>query len=172
MPFIVQTNYGDAAGANAYLTVAEFKAYHDDRGQAYGSVTDSAIEQAIVKATSYLDGRFSFVGTKSYGRPQSTAWPRTNAVDVDGDTVFGVPQEVKNACAEYALRALTAPLAPDPLRDSSGATVVSRSETLGPLSESYTFAAGGSFRMPKYPAGDNWLRKSGLLEAGGETVRG
>lgn len=174
MAFTVQDDNGGVANANAYLTVAEFKTYHDDRAQSYGAVSDPVIEGAIVRATTYLDSRFRFVGDKVQGRDQTTAWPRSSAYDRDNDLVTGIPREVKNATAEYALRALTATggLNPDPQRDATGAAVTMRKDVVGPIEETREYSAGTAFQMPKYPAADQWLRAVGLTRSGGEVRRG
>lgn len=173
MAFTVQNDTGSQAGANAYISVAEFKAYHDNRGNDYsGAADDTAIEYAIIKATDYIDQRFNFVGKKMLGRDQTTEWPRSNAWDKDRYYITDIPIELKDACAEYALRAISAVLNPDPTRDDSGQAVQSKSETVGPISESVTFTDGAVFRMPKYPAADQKLIKSGLVRRGGDLRRG
>ena len=172
MALVVQNDTGSQAGANAYISVDEFKAYHDDRGNDYSiAADDTAIEYAIIKATDYLDQRFNFVGKKRLGREQTTEWPRSNAWDKDRYYITDLPVEVKDACAEYALRAISAVLNPDPDRDATGQLVQSKSETVGPISESVAFVAGSVFTMPKYPSADQKLIKSGLIEFGGEIRR-
>lgn len=175
MALVLQDGTGTVVGANAYLSVAAFKEYHDLRGNSYAAAADdTAIEQAIIRATDYLDQRFNFVGRALAAREQTTAWPRLAAYDRDRNLVVGLPAEVLEATAEYALRALTAALNPDPERDASGAAILSKSEQVGPISESVTYAAGGStsFVMPKYPAADQRLLRSGLVRTGGTVLRG
>jgi hypothetical protein len=172
MSLTAQDSTGRVSGANAYITVAEFKAYHAARSQSYGAATDPDIDAAIVRATDYLDTRFRFVGRKLTGRDQTTEWPRLGAWDRDRYIVNGIPEEVKEACAEYALRALTVTLAPDPTQAASGATVESYTTPVDVISESYTFAAGGAFVMPKYPAADQKLIRTGLVRQSGEVIRG
>lgn len=172
MALTVQDANGSVVGANAYITLAEFKSYHTDRGNAFASFTDAQIESAIIRATDYLDQRFNFVGKRLQGRNQSTEWPRYDAWDRDDYAINGVPGEVKEATAEYALRALSAVLNPDPERNATGAAVASKSETVGPISESVTFVGGSVFVMPKYPAADQRLIKAGLTRSGGNLLRG
>lgn len=171
MALIVQNDQGTVPGANAYISVQEFKDYHDARGNSYAGQTDQQIETGIVRATDYLDGRFRFVGKPLYGRDQTTAWPRSDAWDCSRRYVTGIPREVKDATAEYALRALAADLLPDPIRDPSGAPVLSKSETVGPISESVTYVGGSVFVMPKYPAADSKLVRACLVISGGNVVR-
>jgi hypothetical protein len=51
-------------GANAYMTVAQFKAYHDARGNSYAGSPEEAVRFAIVKATDYLDQKYRYKGVK------------------------------------------------------------------------------------------------------------
>ena len=172
MGLTVQDNNGSVAGANAYITVEEFKTYHTDRGNSLAGSTDPKIEAAIIRATDYLDQRFNFVGKKRLGRDQTTEWPRTDAWDRDRYYINDIPPEVKEACCEYALRALAAELNPDPERNASGVAVLSKSEAVGPISESVTFVGGAVFQMPKYPAADQKLVRAGLVRSGGTLLRG
>lgn len=172
MGLTVQDNNGSVAGANAYITVEEFKTYHTDRGNAFSSFTDEQIASAVIRATDYLDQRFNFVGKKRLGRDQTTEWPRTDARDRDRHYINDIPPEVKEACCEYALRALAAELNPDPERNASGVEVLSKSEVVGPFSESVTFVGGAVFQMPKYPAADQKLVRAGLVRSGGTLLRG
>lgn len=172
MAFNLQTDGGGVEGANAYVSVAEFKTYHDDRGQSYGTATDVAIQNAIVQATSYLDSRFRFVGEKLLGRGQTTQWPRSSAYDADRDLINGIPVEVKQACCEYALRALTTRLNPDPARDATGALITMKKEVVGPIEETIQYQDSPTFRLPRYPTADMILTRAGLVRAAGELRRG
>lgn len=175
MAFVVQNDQGTQAGANAYISAAFFTAYHTDQGtMPSGPPSDSAIEAAIVRATRYMDGRWKWVGEGRLQSEQTTAWPRVGAYDDSRNYVDGVPLEVKNACAEYALIELTQRLNPTPARDESGQSIFSKSETVGPVSQSITFQAGaaGKFRQPVYPAADGILRARGLITNVRRAVRG
>ncbi len=172
MTLVVQDDNGGVAGANGYIDVAEFKAYHDDRGNDYGTPTDPDIEIAITQATDYVDQRFRYVGQKRVGRDQTTQWPRSNAWDRDRYYVNDVPDEVKEATAEYALRTVNGEtLNPDPAEDESGATVQSKEETVGPITEKVSYVDGAQFSMPRYPAADQKLRVSGLIRSGNDVIR-
>lgn len=173
MTLIVQDDSGTVAGANGYVTVAEFKSYHDARGNAYGSATDSAIGIAIIKATDYLDTRFNFKGTRSHqGSSQPTQWPRLNVVNSDGFWVSGIPDEVKKACCEYALRALSASLMSDPVSiDDSGRSVKRISKKAGPVSKDVEYSDSTAYQLPTYPAADRILFTSGLLQSSNQLAR-
>lgn len=171
MAFLVQDDNGSVANANAYITVEFFKSYHQDRGNVIpGSPTDPDLERAIVRATDYLDQRFAFVGRR-LRNDQTTEWPRISAYDRDRYLVNGIPPQVKEATAQYALRALSAELNPDPARDSTGAKIQSKSQEVGPIAQSITYVSGAVFEMPTYPAADSLLRRSGLTVSGGLVLR-
>ena len=155
MAFVVQQDT-PVASANSYVAVADFKAYHADRGNTF-TAEDTAIEQALVKATDYLDTRFRFVGCRD-AKDQTTEWPRDHAYDDRGDNVEGVPQAVKDATCEYALRAISADLLSDPTRDATGRAIKSKSESVGPIKESVEYAYDGQvFQLPEYPSADRLL---------------
>lgn len=85
------------AGANTYVTLAEFKAWADDRGITYG--TDDAVTQSIYRAMDYLE-RLQFIGNKA-NENQPLQWPRTEAL-IDGyyADATEIPTPVKLALYE------------------------------------------------------------------------
>lgn len=166
MAFTVQDDTGGVVDANAYITVAFLKSYHLDRGQALTPNDDPSLQTAIVRATTYLDTRFQFIGQVP-DPDQSTQWPRIGAVDSNDRYRDGVPREIKNATAEYARIALSKTLNPVPTQDEYGASVKSRSERAGPVSSSVTYADGSVVKLPKYPPADQWLISSGLVDRSG-----
>lgn len=171
MAFTVQDDDGGVADANAYITVAFFQTYHEDAGNEVDGA-DEDIERAIVRATTYLDTRFKFRGRRLQNRDQTTEWPRSNCYDNDRNYVEGIPLEVKRATAEYALRAMTATLSPDPENTSTGQAILSKSEEVGPLKESVTYVRNSVFQMPKYPAADRMLTMAGLVDNSNSVRRG
>ena len=172
MTFAVQDDTGGVSGANAYVSVADFKTYHDDRGNDYsGAVDDAALEVAIIKATDYLDTRFRYMGKKRLGRDQLTEWPRTSAWDRDRYYLNDVPVEVKEATSEYALRAIAGSINPDPVLDDTGRIVQSKSEKVGPIEESKKYVEGGGFSLPAYPEADQKLKRAGFVLTSGQILR-
>jgi hypothetical protein len=164
--FTPQSDDGDVDGANAYITVAEFTAYHGDRANTVPIASSADKQAAIVRATDYLDGRFSFRGNKLTGPEQATQWPRYEAYDNADYAINGIPQAVKDATAEYALRALSATLNPDPDLSETGRRVQSFSNSVsGAVSESVTYANGGAVELPEYPAADLKLLRAGLIRS-------
>jgi hypothetical protein len=164
MAFTLQDNNGSVDDANAYIDATFFKTYHKDRGNSFSGGT-STIQDAIVTATDYLDFRFCWVGEQA-NTAQRTQWPRIGAEDRNNNLRSGIPNEVKEACAEYARIALSQTLNPTPDRDDTGRAVQSKSERVGPIEESVEYASGASFQLPKYPAADQKLTGSGLAIAG------
>lgn len=133
---IVETGSG-LAGADSYVSEAEFDAYVEARGLTPTAGAD--VEAALVRASAWIDWRFAarFSGIRLKGRLQGLAWPRQYGVDRDGYAVAAdaVPVEIKHATIEAALREMAAPgsLAPDVTADSS---LVKR-EKLGSIEVEY-----------------------------------
>lgn len=170
MAIVVQTDDGSAVGANSYISVDYFRAYHTDRGNSLGAYAPSGsngdIEKALVRATDFVDQRFRYKGYKCGGVTQPTEWPRYDCWDQDDFGVVGVPKAVKEATAEYALRTLLSqkPLNPDPTVSPTGAQVLSTTQSAeGVGSQSFTYAEGSSGTLPSYPAADTKLRRAGLV---------
>jgi hypothetical protein len=102
--------------ANSYLSVADWKVYADQQGWDYSTTpagvpyTDDQIGSAIIRGRAWLDAtyRSRWPGSRANGRDQSTAWPRKDAIDGDGEEIVDdeIPGEVKDASAEAAWREL------------------------------------------------------------------
>lgn len=100
MAFEVQDSDTPTSTANAYVAVAAFKLYADDRGYDYSAKSDTQIEQAIVRATGAMDARWNYLGHK-LDADQSTECPRQSAYDKRGFLIEGLPPNLVNACSEY-----------------------------------------------------------------------
>lgn len=94
---LVQEDGSVVTGANTYVTLAEYKAWADDRGITYG--TDAAVTQQIYRAMDYIES-LRFIGDKA-NENQPLQWPRLGAV-VDGYEVDGteIPSQLKLAVYE------------------------------------------------------------------------
>lgn len=103
---------------------------------------------------------------------QPLSFPRLNLLDREGLTIHGIPDKLKFATAEYAVRALTAALMPDPTIDASGRTVVAKREKVGPIEVENRFEEGGALSqlIRPYPAADRLL--SEYVSSGGRVIRG
>lgn len=166
MAFTRQNNDGTVDGANAYTDVATVRAYWADRGVDLTARTDQELQVAIVNSTTYLDGRYRWVGYQ-LRRLQGTQWPR------GGVTSFlrGLPPALVTATCMLASRALTGkPLMPDPTFDASGGQVVESLKEVGPIKVQTKFNASqstsASAKTPDYPEVTLTLQSAGLIGSG------
>lgn len=150
------------AGAESYCTVAFADTYHTNRGNTTWTGTDAVKEAALRKATDYMlqAYRDRWQGLRAED-DQPLDWPRDWVV-VDGYSVDSdiVPTEVQRACAELALRALSADLYADQGQLKSRVKV-------GPIETEY---AAGSSQTKRYAAVDAILRPYLARPAGALTA--
>ncbi|MDB5733116.1 MAG: hypothetical protein JWQ03_3011, partial [Variovorax sp.] len=116
MPVTVTVEDGSGVtGANAYLSPADFAVYAGQQGWALTTAegvpyTEDQIGSAIIRGRAWLDAtyRSRWPGSRANGRDQSTAWPRKDATDGDGEEIADdeIPGEVIDASAEAAWREL------------------------------------------------------------------
>lgn len=101
------------ADANAYVAVADCAAYAVARGKTFPTSPVNAAEQAIIRATQGLDGKYgaSYPGERLNGRAQALGWPRTDAYDMADNLIASnaVPVEIVQATCEAAIRELATP---------------------------------------------------------------
>lgn len=102
---------------------------------------------------------------------QSTEWPRRGVVDFSGNTVLGIPKQIKAACAELAIRVMAGiKLQPDYDNTlvGSGGVLSSVTKKVGPLETvfAYDTKLGLGF-FASFPIVDRMLSKGGLLSSGG-----
>lgn len=111
------------ADAESYATVAAADVYFAARGVIAWDGTTEAKEQALRRATDYMGATFSRLWRSSRSTvTQALDWPRIGWESV--------PETIRRACMELALRAQGLDLAPD-----VGAQV--KRETVGPISVEY-----------------------------------
>lgn len=166
MAFTVEDGTG-VADANSFGAVADADAYFTERGVAAWTGVQAVKEGALIRATDYIETRFGarFKGTK-VDEDQSLSFPREDADEFDEDEI---PRNLKRATFEYALRALTAELAPDPVIDPSGVAVVTTRKKLGPMEKEFQVLGSGTPKLLRaYPAADMLLAP--LLVPGGNRV--
>ena len=160
MAFLLQADDGSVDDANAYISAAEFKAYHGDRGTDVSDYGTADIEKAVVKATDYVDFRFHprFIGSQ-ITLVQRTAWPRSSAYDSNGFNVSStIPGYLKDAVAEYTLRALVDELAPDPVTDPTGRPILRKLVKAGPVTTEVEYAEGNQVStIQAYPKADRMM---------------
>lgn len=154
---VIQDSEGTQTESNSYIDIDYFKSYHRIRGNDYQSYDDFQIKTALVKSLDYIDLRFDFVSSEKTNS-QNTKWPRAG-YDI-------IPRAIKEAQAEYALRALSININPDPENISGGRLIKSKTEGFTPISESIEYESNtADFLMPNYPAADEKIRRAGLIKS-------
>ena len=111
MALIVEDGTG-LSTAEAYVSVADAEIYmtkiYGTAEALWTAATDAAKEQALRRAATYLDGTYSFVGSREVAT-QALEWPRFDAVRNDDFSVTGslliegVPSQMEDASVEMAL---------------------------------------------------------------------
>lgn len=154
MSLTVEDGTGLAA-ADAYASVAVADAYHTALGNTAWTGTDAAKEIALRRATQYLDNRYTYRGTRLNGS-QALEWPRVGYELGWRVEAWPVPN-LRDACCEAALRALTAALQTDVAADQV------TEETVGPITVKYALKTG----QTRYPVVDSLLARYSVGGAGG-----
>jgi len=170
MSIIVEDGTGKA-DSETYISVADASTYHTARGNSAWAAlaTDAIREQCLRKATDYMIQayRSRWKGTRG-SATQALDWPRSEVylepVAAVSPSIYYeysnlvasniVPEPVKRACAELALKAATAEL----LADQNQAVL---SEQVGPIAVTYDknspqrvrYAAVDSLLSPYFRAG-------------------
>jgi len=101
-----------SSSANSYCTLAEADQYHDDRpavSTTWADASENNKIRALLWATRLMESLFTWTGYATT-TTQALGWPRTGLLDridasLDSDTV---PEEVKDAEAEFARQLLVA----------------------------------------------------------------
>ena len=152
MTITVEDGTGLAA-ADAYISEADADTYFSAIGNTTWSDASSGDkEQAIVKATRYMEKRF---GNKWKGiiasSTQALGWPRDYVYDERGTELDDqVPTAIAHACAEYALHALSNELIPAviyPVADGAPVPfgrINRKVEKVGPVYEETYYSTGGT----------------------------
>lgn len=129
MALIVEDGSGTNPLAESYISVADATTYHTNRGNTAWTAlaSDTVREQCLRKATDYMIQVYR-ENWKGYrvSDTQALDFPRNDMQRDDiGNAMFSyspygyyypndnVPTEVKNACAELALKAASGDLSPD-----------------------------------------------------------
>lgn len=157
MTFVVEDGTG-LANANSYVSVADADAYFADRGIAAWTGSNTVKEQALIRATDFIETVYGrrfrgSVATES----QALSFPRY-ITDYDQ-----MPIELKRSTYEYALRALSAALLPDPKTDASGLPVVRKTTIVGPIETTLQYGATVPELTKSYPAADMLI--AGLIRS-------
>lgn len=151
MAFVVEDGTG-LDDANALVDVQFCDDYHADRGNDGWAGTAEQKQAAIIQASDYM---LSMPWVSSpVSSTQGCAWPRA--------AYSTIPAQVKKACAEYSLRALTSALAPDPAVTPG---IKKKRGKVGPLETDQEFSASTVSARQPYPAADRYI--AGFLISGG-----
>lgn len=142
---IVEDGTG-VANANVYDTFAATTSYMHDHGYDWAeSPQEDEQLTAMIRGAAALDRLYGgkLEGKKVGGRGQSLLFPRENMTDASGEEIADneVPKEWKTAFYELSWREYSEPgsLSPDYVQ-----TQRTVSETLGPLSVTYSSSDRGS----------------------------
>lgn len=174
-------------GANAYVDTAYVDEYCADRAYtawatnqdelgAQTAVTVQEKQAAIIRACDHMDKLY---GTLYRGRAASSdqglGWPRLEAYD-DNDVLYtGIPDRLKKATSEYALRALLyGVLTPDPppkgprldftvggdlpIYGEGEGEITSNKEKVGPVETETKYNPATSGSLVKHPGADMLMR--------------
>lgn len=93
------------------------------------------------------------------GGEQPLEFPRLNLYSKSGTLVKGIPLGLRQATAEYAIRAAGDTLFTDPVIDDSGREVRETAERVGPIEERTVYTEGSvvAVEIKPYPAADRLL---------------
>ena len=167
MAFIVEDGTV-VADANSYAAVAYADAYFADRLITDWTGTDPEKQAALIKGTDYIETMF---GARFKGEPIEENQSLYLPTDYWGEVV---PNDAQKATCEYALRALVAELAPDPVVSDSGIAVKRTKSVVGPISDETEYMETGPGATPTllkpYPAADMLLAP--LLRSISKVIRG
>jgi hypothetical protein len=123
MSLNVETGTGSST-SESFASVADADLYHSNRGNtAWAAIASTALKEAALrKATDYMEQsyRLRWLGYR-HTEAQALSWPRDEVQRADFTYLNQwsfypndeVPTEVKNACAELALKASADELSPD-----------------------------------------------------------
>jgi hypothetical protein len=139
MPLIVEDGTGLSA-ADALVSVDDCTTYCTDHGLTdWTGATRSPPEDdeaAIRRATAWLSNAFTWKGTRTNGRDQALAFPRTNCTDGEGEDIASdeVPVEIVQACC---IAAAYERGNPGGLNPAVTLTDRVKSERVGPIATEY-----------------------------------
>jgi hypothetical protein len=167
------------AGAGVAYGLGTPQSRHSTATLAGVVLTLTAKAQGSSGALTVLQGPATNVTTNQFsggsdGGLQPLCWPRTSAYDQQGNEILGIPDKLKQAVSEYAVRAVAESLLPDPTVDPYAGRVSQRTETVGPIIESVKYDSGtvGTMTFTPYPSADKLLTSLLLGSGSGGVIRG
>ena len=128
------------ADADAYDSLANCEAFNAAYFGDHLTGSDAVRDAAIRRASAYLNS-LSWKGTRTHGRDQGLAWPRTGVTDGEGVAIADnvVPKEVKEATHLLARVTFSNPTALEP--NTTFASDRIKAERVGPLATEYAVGA-------------------------------
>lgn len=151
------------AGADSFITVAEWETYLSAFGRTPTAATEADKEVVLRKAQRAISTRYLFQGTL-VEQSQPTVLPRNWPNPIKGFTIANnvVPQDFKDAQAELAW---SIDQGADPFADATTGTlgpITGDRAKAGPVETSLTYGSGGSTfdarSMSNYTAVNDLLR--------------
>jgi hypothetical protein len=123
MAFVVEDGTG-LTTSTSYVSVADATTYFATYGTEANNTlwtgkTTAEHERALNNGTQFIDSQYYFPGIKS-SETQALNWPRKYAYDCNGYELDDIPQKLKDAVCEAALRSFDGDLLSD--RSTSGDT--------------------------------------------------
>ena len=98
---VVETGEG-LTDANSYVGIEFADDYFAYRGiSGWGSLTQEAKEQYLIRATDFIDSIYQWRGKKATAE-QALRFPRVNLTDYEGNEIVGVPTCLKQAVCDAA----------------------------------------------------------------------
>jgi hypothetical protein len=100
---------------------------------------------------------------------QTLEWPRVDVFSRAGVPLMSVPEKLRQATVEYAVRALNETLMPDPAVGETGQDIRRQFEKVGPIETEVVYSNSVKQIFKKFPAADRLL--SELIGANGGVHR-
>lgn len=137
MPLTVEDGTG-VANADAWADQAAFATWQVDFEGIASTATTALQEAAIRRAVAYLTA-LPWLGSKTNGRGQALAWPRTGATDGEGEAIASdeIPVEVIRVQHMLASTELTKPGTLNPQVNMAGRKVLTKAGDI-----QWTFVGG------------------------------
>jgi len=128
-------------------------------------------KDGIAVSTDAVNGAFDNATSTGYSsKQQPLEFPREYLRDRTGELVDSVPDRLKEATCEYAYRANSSSLAPDPTTDATGLQVTGTRKKVGPIETEIQYAEGAIVKITKpYPAADRLLQE--YVTSGNQVIR-
>lgn len=158
--------HGTGTVANVDAQASAF----EDNALVAEALVDGTPGNLIASTTTVVNAVWSsatLIGGTLVGKPQPLSFPRINLFDQDGLAVCGIPDRIKFADVEYAVRNAGSILQPDP-DVTTGNQIIEKKEKVDVIEEITRWTEGGAIQISvPYPFADSllkeYLRPSGLV---------